>query len=173
MTTQLTSILLFVLAATSSFALNRDEIRDAIQNEINQRHPNPSPNFWENLGTDAIPVIKQMYGETNDVYIKSWLIEGMSHFNDTTMTSILKNDIRSTDDEVMKKKMLSSLIRSQGEEALEFVEPYLKDEDAHVRLAVAQALNERGGERSRKRIEAFQREEKVAWVKTGVNDPAN
>jgi hypothetical protein len=165
------TVLFFVsiLLQTAALAATPAEIKAEIQNQISQRHPNPPEDFWEKLGPDAVPVIKQMYKESNDAYAKSWLVDGMGHFDDPEITSILKSQIASTDNEVLKKSMLSSLIRSQGDGVYDDVEPYLKDKDPHIRLAVATGLRDHAdSERARKRLEEFNRQEKVAWIKEGL-----
>lgn len=158
----------FWLGSTPAQAKTPEEIRGAIQNEIRQRHPNPPPNFWNNLGLEALPVIKQMYRTSEDVNEKSWLVGGMSFFDDPETTQLLKSEITSGDDEVLKKKMLAALMQSQGDSEYDFVEPYLKDEDAHIRMAVAQGLKNMSSDRARKRLEAFYQQERLAWVKEGV-----
>jgi hypothetical protein len=138
-------------------ALTPTEIRSEIQTQISQRHPTPSDQFWQRFGPEAAPVVRQMYKESTDVHEKSWLVEGMGHY---------KSQITTTDDDILKKGMLGSLIRSQGDEVYEFVEPYLKDSDSHVRSQVAIALRDHAdSERVRKRLEAFIRQEKLPWVK--------
>jgi|GEM_PF-2074568 len=155
------------LSSVTARAATSDEIRSAIENQIHQRHPNPPPDFWPSLGNGAIPVLKQMYSEAKDGYTRSWLVDGMGHFDDPGITALLKTGVSGTNDDILKRKMLSSLIESQGDAVYDFVEPYLKDSDPHVRQAVARSLREHAdSERVQKRLDEFDRTEKLAWVQS-------
>jgi len=159
-------IVLFLSSGIDAHAATSGEIRTAIENQMHQRHPNPPADFWPSLGNEAIPVLKQMYSEAKDGYTRSWLVDGMGHFDDPGITALLKSGISGASDDILKRKMLSSLIESQGDQAYDFVAPYLKDSDPHVRRAVAQSLRAHAdSERVQKRLAEFDRNEKVEWVK--------
>ena len=156
----------FFYAFHSGFALNADQIREQIKAQMAERHPNPEVGaFWDKLGSDAIPVLKQMLSQATSSYEKSWLIDGLSHFDDPSVGSLLQEQIQGTNNAVLKKKLLGALVQSQGENAYDFVEPYLKDEDEHIRLTVAKMLKKYAFEKSKERLVQFQANEKVSWVK--------
>ena len=160
------SFLFFILLSANSFGATPEEIRNLIQGQMSQRHPENSSSFWAGLGSEALPVIKQMYGETKSAYEKSWLIDGMGYFSDPSVGSVLEGDIQGSTNNVMTKKMLSALIQSQGASVYTFVEPYLKNEDPHIRLAVAENMNRyMDTDQARQRYLEFQAQEKLAWVK--------
>ncbi|MBS1958821.1 MAG: HEAT repeat domain-containing protein [Bdellovibrionales bacterium] len=152
-------------------AMTESEIRGAVQGLISQRHPDHVEDFWASLGPDALPVLKKMYRESQSVTEKSWIMDGLSHYDDPSVGELLENDITRSQDEVMRKKMLASLIRSQGEAAYDFAQKYLDDEDPHVRQAVAQGLKQYGGNspRVRKRLDDYMKGEKESWVKVAVD----
>jgi hypothetical protein len=144
---------------------NEESIRSSIQNQINQRHPSLPSGFWEGLGTAAIPVIKQMYAESTSANEKTFLIDGLGHFDDPSVAAFLENEVKATQNEVLRKKLLSAVIQSEGERAFEFVEPYLKDSDGHIRLSVARGLMaHEQNEKIKKRMAEFKAKEKSSWV---------
>jgi hypothetical protein len=149
-----------------AFGRTPDEIRAEIKAQASMRHPDESSRFWTELGAEALPVIKQMYQEPASIVERTWLIDGLAHFNDPEVGVLLQGGIKSDENPVMKKKLLSALIQSQGESAFEFAEPYLRDADPHIRLAVAQGLkNVAVSEKVLRRLKQFQAEEKTDWVK--------
>ncbi|NDG84269.1 MAG: HEAT repeat domain-containing protein [Proteobacteria bacterium] len=141
-------------------------IREQIEVQISDRHPDPPPDFWEKLGPEALPVIKEMLAEGGGPAKRAWLIDGLGHFTDPSVASLLEKEIASTGNSVFRKKMLSALISSQGDGVYEFVEPYLKDADPHVRLAVAKGMQARMQDaRAGARLERFRNEETEEWVR--------
>ncbi len=159
-------LILSQLFLIPSYAMTPDEIRAEIHAQISQRHPELATEFWSSLGPDALPVLKQMYSETNSPAEKAWLLEGLAHFSDPSVGSLLQGAITQSENAVLKKKMLSALVQSQGDAALDFVEPFLEDKDPHIRLAVAKAMrNYMTSSRIEVRLGKFQRDEKEEWVK--------
>lgn len=154
------------LVFSSGQASTSDEIRSAIKGEISQRHPEPSAPFWTSLGPDALPVILQMYSESNSTYEKTWLIDGLGYFSDPSVGAFLESEISATSNVFLKKKLLNSLIQSQGEAELGFAEPYLKDPDPHVRLELARAIRQfASGKTADDLLANFTENEKMTWVK--------
>ena len=166
--------ILFVIIALffghSAQALSPSEIRDQIESQMRERHPHPPVDFWEKLGPEALPVLKAMVAEESAPVRRSWLIEGLAHFSDPSVAGILEKEVQGTENVVFKKKLLSALIQSQGDAAFEFVEPYLKDADPHIRLAVARGIKERMSEsKAVARLSQYQSEEKEIWVKADLS----
>ncbi len=165
-------LIALLLVSTSPARAQKSEgdIRAAIENEMNQRHPSLPAGFWESLGSDALPVLKKMYSETSNPNIKGFLIDGLSRFGDSDTGTFLESEVKSTQNDVLKKKLLGAVIQSQGENAFDFVEPYLQDESPHVRLAVASGLKsfEKNSSIQRRLVE-FKSNEKTPWVLTDLN----
>jgi len=117
------------------------------------------------LGPEAVPVIKQMYSQSTNANERSFLIDGLAHFNDSATGTFLENEVSSSQNEVLKKKLLSAVIQSEGERSFDFVEPYLKDADGHIRLAVASGLKAFDqNDKINQRLAEFKAKEKTAWV---------
>lgn len=156
------------------FAKTPEEIRQQIKNKMSERHPENIDGFWSQFGTDALPVLQKLYSESQTPFERAWLMDGMSRFDDPAVAEALKKTIRTEDQDVLRRKAVSGLVRSQGEKALEFVEPYLKDPDPQMRQATAQAIQRFASDsaRGRDRIRRFLDEEPLAWVKTQVNQVA-
>ncbi len=160
-------IILVFCSIHPAYARSPDEIRAEIKAQASMRHPDESSRFWTELGLEALPVIRQMYQEPASIVERTWLIDGLAHFNDPGVGALLQDGIRSDENPVMKKKLLSALIQSQGESAFEFAEPYLRDADPHIRLAVARGLRSVAvSEKVLRRLKQFQSEEKLDWVKS-------
>jgi hypothetical protein len=117
-----------------------EEIRSEIKTQMSQRHPGPSGPFWERLGAEALPVIREMYRETASSYERSWLIDGLAHFNDAQAGELLRSEAEKTENSVLKKKLLSAYVQSQGDASVSFVEPHLSSPDPHIRLALSRAI---------------------------------
>lgn len=157
----------------TALAMNPAEIESAIQSQVSQRHPNPPANFWESLGPEALPVLKRLLTQSKSTYEQSWYIDGLSHFSDPQVGVFLQEWISKTDNAVMKKKMIAGLIRSQGDQAFDFVEPFLKDSDPHIRLAVAEGMkNNMQTPRAKERVAQYQGAEKETWITQQLNQPA-
>lgn len=154
------ALLMVILPAQA----NEESIRNAIENQISQRHPSLPAGFWEGLGPEAPAIIKKMYLESTSANEKTFLIDGLSHFNDTATGNFLEKEVANTQNEVLKKKLLSAVVQSEGERAVDFVAPYLKDSDGHVRLAVARALGNLGDEKSKNLLSEYRASEKTPWV---------
>ncbi len=170
------NILALILLTISTFSIEalaartEAEIRDSIRGFISQRHPGPSESFWKELGPESVPVIRRMYQESSSNIEKTFLIDGLSRFSDAATGDFLKNEVETSSDGITRKKLLSAVIRSQGESSFDFVEPYLKDSDPHVRMAVATGLNDFSQkEKVRQRLERFRKEEKKPWVVAGMD----
>ena len=173
-------ILVLCLASFFSYqearaALTSDAIKNAIYERMKDRHPTPDPSFWTNLGPEAVPVMEDMLGKSDSALEQSWLLDGLARFNDPSIGAILKSHIKASDNEVLKKKMLSALIESQGESSFNFVEPYLKDKEPHVRLAVAIGIQRfmPGLNLATERLKKFNSEESESWVKADFEKSKN
>jgi hypothetical protein len=149
----------------TAFALTPDEIRNEIRTQMSQRHPGPTGPFWERLGAEALPVIRQMYQETKSSYERSWLIDGLSHFSDPAVGELLRSDAEKEQNSVMKKKLLSAYVESQGDAALDFIEPQLSSPDPHIRKALARAIRDHmSPEKAGPVLARFRANEKEDWV---------
>jgi len=96
---------------------------------------------------------------------RSWVIEGLGHFNDPEVGALLQASLKATSNDVQKTKLLSALIRSQGDAALAEVEPYLKDANPHVRIAVARGLRfSMSSGRAKDLLNQYLRSEKESWI---------
>lgn len=162
---------LFLLISISAQAEKTEkQIRNAIRYVLNQRHPEISDSFWDELGPEAVPVLKKMYEESSTAQERSLIIEGLAHSQESTTAEFLRSVVPSTNNEVLKRKLLDAVIRSEGERSFDFVEPYLKNTDAHIRLTVAKGLSVySGNEKIKKRLEEFQSGEKKPWVLAELN----
>ncbi len=169
---QVKLLLWLFFLALPAHALTATEIREAIHTMASQRHPSPTSDFWERLGPEALPVLKQMLTETLSPVERTWVIEGLGHFSDPSVGPLLETQIKGSSNAVFKKKMLSSLIQSQGDAAFDFVESYLVDRDPHIRGAVARSMGRHmSATRARERLVKFQMEEKETWVKAEAVKP--
>lgn len=163
-------LLVMITAASSGANASEESVRAAIQYQVSQRHPTVVPGFWEGLGSEALPVIKKMYFESTNGNEKSFLIDGLSHFNDASTGSFLEGEAAASQNEVLKRKLLTAVIQSEGERSFEFVEPFLKDDDGHIRLSVAQGLKAFDkNDKIQKRLAEFRAKEKSAWVLADLN----
>jgi hypothetical protein len=166
--------LLFILLFMSpvAWALTPEEIREAIHAMASERHPSPTRDFWERLGPEALPVLKQMLSESISPVERTWVIEGLAHFSDPGVAQVLESEIKRSSNGVFKKKMLSSLIQSQGDSAYDFAEPYLSDRNPHIRIAVARSMTRHmSASKATERLKRFQSEEKESWVKIEALKP--
>ena len=146
--------------------MTASEIQADIHSQMAQRHPDLPTDYWTNLGPEAVPVLEHMFETSTSPYEQSWLIAGLAHFTDPSIGILLKSKINSTDNEVTKTQMLGALIQSQGEGAYDFVEPYLKDKNPHIRLIIAKNLRTYASSgRVNSRLSEYQDEESEEWVK--------
>jgi hypothetical protein len=163
-------LVLSICCSIEALALTPDEIRSEIQSQASKRHPDDPGEFWGRLGPEALPVLKQMFAENPPPLLKTWVIDGLSRFNDPSVGPLLQSAVTSSDNAVMKKKMLAALIQSQGDAVLGFVEPYLKDTDPHIRLAVAKAMQAyMSPGKAQAPLAGFKEHEKESWVKSGLD----
>ena len=155
-------------------ALTPDEIRSEIRSQMSQRHPGPTGPFWDRLGVEALPVVRQMYQETKSSYEKSWLIDGLSHYSDPAVGDLLRADAEKEQNSVMKKKLLSAFVQSQGDASLEFIEPHLASPDPHIRKALARAIRDHvSPEKAAPVLARFRANEKEEWVSRVLEEKAD
>ena len=153
--------------ASATQAATPDEIRSAVRNEMSQRHPEPTDSFWSHFGPEAVPVLREMYSESHSYFEKSWLIDGLGHFSDPSVGTFLESEISGASNVIFKKKLLNSLVQSQGEAALGFVEPYLRDSNPHIRLDVARSIQRyASGKKAEAILAKFSENEKMPWVRS-------
>ena len=157
-------------AAVAKGPATETEIRTAIQYQISQRHPNVPQGFWEGLGEGAIPVIESMYLKSVSIHEKGFLIDGLSHFSSLASGSFLEIQVADALHDILRKKLLGAVIDVEGERSFDFVEPYLKDSDPHVRLNVAIRLKSfTQNEKIQRRLTEFSAKEKLQWVLSEFN----
>ncbi|MBU6153835.1 MAG: hypothetical protein KGP28_05990 [Bdellovibrionales bacterium] len=160
---------LILLVFQSAHALSPEEIRAAIKAQASNRHPDPPGDFWKNLGPEALPVLKKMIEEDLGNVERTWLIEGLGHFNDPEVGRILESRIKLSENDVFTKKLLASLIHSQGDQSLDFVEPYLSSPSPHIRIAVARGIRAHmKSDRARERLERYLAVEKESWIRDRI-----
>lgn len=153
----------------SAHAMTPEEIRAAIHAQASDRHPAPPADFWNNLGPEALPVLKSMLREENGNVVRTWIIDGLGHFHDPEVGRILESKIKESKNEVFTKKLLGSLIESQGNEAFDFVEPYLSSPDPHIRIVVARGIRTHmSSERATERLNRYLANEKDEWIRNRV-----
>jgi hypothetical protein len=164
----------WLFSLPKTWALSQDEIRNEIRSQMSQRHPEPPGPFWERLGAEALPVIRQMYQETKSSYEKSWLIDGLSHFSDPSVGELLRSDAEKEQNSVMKKKLLSAYVCSQGDASLEFIEPHLSSPDPHIRKALALAIRDHvSPNKAGPMLARFRANEKEDWVVRVLDEQAD
>lgn len=160
--------------------LAKTPTRERIESEFSKRHPQDSSqnisDFWKTLPQDAPQVLLEMLSEGPGPLYRARILEGLGHFQSEEISGALKKEIEQTKNSIFKKKALGALVHSEGARALEFVEPYLKSEDPHLRKEVAKslqlfALNGEKSEAVQNRLSEFVRNEKLEWVKD-LHDPA-
>jgi hypothetical protein len=160
---------ILVFSISTSYARSPEEIRAAIESQSSQRHPNPPVDFWKGLGPEALPVLKKMIEEEISNVERTWLIDGLGHFSDPEVGQLLQSKIKASSNDVFTKKLLSSLIQSQGDQALDFVEPYLSNSDPHIRIAVAQGIRlHMSSGRAKERLNQYLAGEKETWIQTRI-----
>ncbi len=158
---------LIALFALNAKAMTPAEVETAIHQQMNQHHPDVPANFWTNLGSDAVPVLENLYTNSSSVREQTWLLAGLSHYTDPGIASFLEGKIESGGNSILKRKALESLIQSQGDSVYDFTEPYLQDKDPHIRLAVAKGMRiAMSGDKVSQRLARYQSDEKEVWVKT-------
>jgi hypothetical protein len=160
---------MLVLSISSSHAKSPEEIRAAIHFQASQRHPHPPVDFWKGLGPEALPVLKKMIEEEISNVERTWLIDGLGHFSDPEVGLLLQSKVKASGNDVFTRKLLSSLIQSQGDQALDFVEPYLSNSDPHIRIAVAQGIRlHMSSGRAKERLNQYLAGEKETWIQTRI-----
>jgi hypothetical protein len=158
------------LYCSAAFALTDAEVRSAVQEKMKDRHPGDLQEFWNSLGPEALPALKRWWAAGPNAKEKTWIIDGLSRFQDPEVARLLETEVGITSDSIFKKKVLGALVRSQGEAALEFVGPYLEDADPQIRKEVAESLKKYASDdgRVQKKLAEYLAQEKEIWVKKSV-----
>ena len=100
---------------------------------------------------------------------RTWLIDGLGHFSEPEVGLLLQSKVKASGNDVFTRKLLSSLIQSQGDQALDFVEPYLSNSDPHIRIAVAQGIRlHMSSGRAKERLNQYLAGEKETWIQTRI-----
>lgn len=145
------------------------EIEEAIRNQLVQRHPNDTPEWWRALGPAAPRVIMRMADASTDIYHRTRLIGALAWFGESAeVAEFLKKQAQETEDTVIRNSALNSLGLSQGAAGVPVLESYLGDGNAQTRLAAARALQRIAKEDRAAKIalDEYLAREKVPWVQS-------
>jgi hypothetical protein len=162
-------ILIFVLVFSfpgSAYSKTDTEIETAIENELMNRHPSDTGEFWTGLGPTAPDVIIQKYVKADNSYHKTRLLAGLGFFPENSKAvDFLKEQAESSDDSIVRNTAIRSIAHSQGAGEIDFLSRFLKSEDLQTRLATAKALRSIKDSRAKSVLENFLKSEGNSWIK--------
>ncbi len=143
-------------------------IRTQIEEALAQRHPQDTPAWWRALGPDAVPVIIDMISKETSTYHEIRLVEALGWFGNRTESDKLLKEFGSNPKHgtAFQATALKSLVRAEGDEAIEFVSKFLTNDDVQIRYAVAASLQELASSRAQAVLRDYLKGESVAWVET-------
>jgi hypothetical protein len=164
---------LFVSSPRTAWAMGDDQVHQAIEDKLSERHPQDSAAAWQSLGSDAVPVIISMYGSTDYISHRVRLAQALGYFDDARAVDFLEKLAQSSGEDVVVNSSLRALgnsPRDVGEE--DFISKFLKNDDPQTRLAAAEALNriieKQGDSHARDMLAAFLLQEKQPWIVSRV-----
>ena len=148
-----------------AFAMSDDQVHQAIEDKLSERHPLDSAGAWQSLGSNAVPVIISMYGSTDYVSHRVRLAQALGYFDDARAVDFLEKLAQSSGEDVVVNSSLRALgnsPRGLGEE--DFISTFLKNDDPQTRLAAAEALNHLNDLHAKDLVAAFLLQEKQPWL---------
>ena len=153
-----------VLLGNNAWAYSDEEIREAIQTVLKNRHPNETGEWWRSLGPSASKIMINIYLNENNIYHKVRLMDSLVWFSDSSTVSFMKQESESQSNQVIKRAAINSLIRSQGMKEKEYISGVLKDRNPHTREAAAKALLELEDSKAIDFVEQYLKNEKIVWI---------
>lgn len=164
-------LLALVVSMAPGFAwsMTDEQVHQAIEDKLSERHPRDSANAWLALGPNAVPVIISMYGSTDYISHRVRLAQALGYFDDPRAADFLEKLAQSSGEDVVVNSSLRALgnsPRALGEE--DFVSKFLKSDDPQTRLAAAEALNRAvekwGDAHAKDLIAAYLLQESQSWI---------
>jgi hypothetical protein len=121
------------LAALPAGAWSADQdLQSKIETRLSERHPDRAEDFWNTLGVDQgqvnrmiLKLLIENAATKNSMHRKIQLIEGLGFQGNADSIIYLRNELAKAENPVLKKNILMALVRSQGDDAFEVVEPHL------------------------------------------------
>ncbi len=161
------SSLFYIVGLLISFSVQAKtdvEVKEAVLAELMDRHPATGAEWWKALGPNTPKVLISMYETDSSTYHRMRLLEGLGAFaEDTRATEFIKQQARSTPDDVIRNVALKAL-GSQGSKEEDFVAGFLTHNDPHTRVYAADALKRIGTLTAQSRVDQFLNGEKTPWV---------
>lgn len=149
------------------------ELKKKIQEVIAQRHPSDTPEYWQSLGTPAIPVLQELISQTTHPYRRTRILYALSAFDADGAYETLKENAEQSDNEVVRQSALRGLVPQHGKKAIEIFKRALDNKEANTRLIAAQSLAQVGmdpelSEQDKQKVEIylqdFEVQESTDWV---------
>jgi len=140
------------------------ELQQEVEAMISLRHPPReagSGAWWHSLGPHAAGVIRQMLSQNRPISEKIRLIEALSYFNDGESAEFLKKLYREGKSQVVQDAAVKALAASQGGKEAKFLESALGKSSSHLKIRVAQVMDDRGDRASVQFVERLMKKEKA------------
>ena len=157
-------VLLALSPVGSAAAKSAAEIQEDIEMVLKQRHPTDTGDWWKGLGPNAPSVIMKMYEDSEHIYHRIRLLQGLGWFDDPASVEFIKQQAQSTPDDVIRNAAIKSVGISQGAKEEEFIAKFLKHSDPQTRLAAAETLKRINDAQARAILEKYMAEEKAQWI---------
>lgn len=170
------STLVIANSAISGSKFTESEIRQKITNILSQRDPVDTPDWWRSLGPEATNVIISMHKTSRNTYHKIRLLQALAWFDDPVAAEYIKEQIRTSDNNVIKGAGIKTLGISQGEKELDYITNYLNDQDQQLRYAAAQTLKrmmqDYKSQKASMALDEYKKKEKTSWIIDKLNHEA-
>jgi hypothetical protein len=150
-----------------------DEIRQAVQTLVRDRHPKDTPAHWRNLGSRAPGIIQGMYDSENSTYRRMRMLEGLGYFTeDPNALAFVKKQAETDPNEVVRHAAMRSIGQNQAAAQEEWLGGFLKHDNAHTRLLAAEMLRKAATPSAEAKVAAMMDAEKTPWVLAALRGEA-
>ncbi len=161
------NFMLPLYASPASFS--PDQIQEAIDETLAQRHPKDNAQWWRSLGEGAPPIIIRMFEDSKQVFRRVRLLQGLGWFDDPVALDFIKKQaLAAGDDNSIRNAAIKTVGVTQGVKELGFVSEFLKHPHPQTRWTAADVIRRMHDPRADQALQEYLKGEKVEWIVSKV-----
>ncbi|VAX15740.1 hypothetical protein MNBD_NITROSPINAE03-1460 [hydrothermal vent metagenome] len=135
-------------------------VNDGLRTLLSDRHYHASEEEVKKLGPDVNAALKEIAGdESEPIFKRVRAVSALGYFDDDETASFLENIARGNERLVaIRWAALRSLARSKGNDSVELISGYLKDDNRFTRRVAGNSLRTIGSEKALRLLDEARRE---------------
>ncbi|HEB73493.1 MAG TPA: HEAT repeat domain-containing protein [Nitrospirae bacterium] len=156
----LTAFIVTLMIMVVSAAADERPVNDRLRTLLSDRHYHASEEAVKELGPDVNAALKEIAGdESEPIFRRVRAVSALGYFDDDETSLFLENIARANGRLVaIRWAALRSLARSKGNDSVELISGYLKDDNRFTRRVAGNSLQTIGSEKALRLLGEARRE---------------